>query len=92
MAQKEIEIILARQLAEHLATSVFIVDPDGLLLYFNEPAEKILGRRFGETGEMPASVWSALFEPMDEQGRSIDPHTIPLMQTLTTHRPAHGVF
>jgi len=44
MAQHEIEVILFRQLAASLAMPIFIVDPQGTLLYCNEPAELILGR------------------------------------------------
>ena len=33
MAQKELEIILARQLTSYLSIPAFIVDPDGTLLY-----------------------------------------------------------
>ena len=29
---------------------IFLVDTEGNLLYYNEPAEAILGRRFSETG------------------------------------------
>ena len=54
MAQKAVELILMRQLASYLAVPIFLVDPDGNLLYYNEPAERLLGRRYDETGEMPA--------------------------------------
>jgi hypothetical protein len=53
MLQQEIEMILMRQLAGYLAMPIFIVDPAGTLVFSNEPAEPILGRRFEETGEMP---------------------------------------
>src|SRR4029453_4991519 len=62
-AQKPIELILARQLATHLAMPIFLVDADGTLVFFNEPAERILGRRFDETGEMPAAAWSPTSPP-----------------------------
>ena len=35
MAHEEIEVILARQLASYLAMPIFIVDPQGTLLYYN---------------------------------------------------------
>jgi len=65
---KEIEVILTRQLASYLATPIFIVDPTGTLLYYNEPAELVLGRRFEETGEMPIEEWSTIFVPVDDDG------------------------
>ncbi len=61
MSQKEIEVILARQLAEYLVMPIFIVNPAGDLLFYNESAEDILGKRYDETGPMPASEWSTIF-------------------------------
>ena len=58
MSQQEIEIILCRHWASHLQTPVFFVDPKGNMLFYNEPAESILGRRFAETGAMSAAEWS----------------------------------
>ena len=43
MAQHEIELILMRELASYLAMAIFVVDPEGELLYYNEPAERLLG-------------------------------------------------
>ena len=88
-SQKEIELILARQLASHLAMPIFIVDPPGNLVYYNEPAEAILGRRFEETGEMPVEEWSTIFKPTDKNGNPLAPESLPLVIALTQHRPAH---
>lgn len=92
MAQKEIEIILARHLGSYLSTPIFIVDPDGNLLYFNESAEAILGHRFEETGEMPLAEWGTIFQPMEKDGTPLSPDKLPLVVTLLTQRPAHGSF
>lgn len=92
MSQKEIEVILARQLVSYLALPVFIVDPQGTLLFYNEPAESVLGRRFEETGEMRISEWSTIFKPTDEHGRPIKPDSLPLAIALNERRPAHGRF
>ena len=92
MLQKEIEVILARQLASYLVTPIFIVDPQGNLVFYNESAEKILGRRFEETGELGVDEWSTLFEPTDEQGHALEPEALPLVVTLKEHRPAHRNF
>ena len=88
-SQKEIELILARQLASYLTMPIFIVDPLGNLIYYNEPAEIILGRRFEETGEMPVEVWSTLFKPTDNDGKPLAPEALPLVVALTKHFPAH---
>jgi len=83
-------IMLTRQMAEALAVPVFIVDPAGTLLYYNPPAEEILGKSFAETGEMAASVWSRLFVPTDEEGNALMPEALPLMVTLDSQIPATG--
>ena|SRR5215467_5655720 len=85
-----IQIILTRQLASYLSVPLFLVDPKGNLLFYNEPAEGILGRRFDETGAMPAEEWSTVFTPIDDEGRPIPPNELPLMITLAKQRPAHA--
>ena len=92
MSQQEIEVILARHLAEYLAMPIFIVNPAGDLIFYNEPAEEILGTRFNETGMMPASEWSTIFHPVDHEGHSIPPDELPLIIALTLRRPAHKRF
>jgi PAS domain-containing protein len=92
MTQREIEIILSRQLASYLAIPIFIVDPEGNLLFYNEPAEAILGGRFEETGEMPVSEWSRVFKPTDHRGAALGPDKLPLMVAVTERRPAHRRF
>jgi PAS domain-containing protein len=92
MAQKDIELILMRQLASCLATPVFLVDPKGNLVFYNEHAEPILGRRYEETGPMPVEVWSSMFHPMDELDQEMLPSDLPLVMALRYHRPAHKKF
>jgi len=92
MSQQEIEVILARHLAEYLAMSIFIVNSNGDLIFYNEPAEAILGTRYAETGGMPASEWATVFQPVDQEGRTIPPEELPLVIALTQRRPAHKIF
>ena len=83
-----VEIILARQLASYLSVPIFVVDPDGELLFYNEPAERIVGTRFDETGKMAMEEWTTVFEPTDEDGVPIPPSELPLVATLETRQPA----
>src|SRR5581483_5343897 len=92
MAQKEIEVILSRHLASYLATPIFIVDPFGNLLYYNEPAEAILGRRFDETGEMSVDEWGTIFQPMDRDGNRLPPEKLPLVMALKERSPTYAGF
>ena len=90
MSQQEIEVILARQLAEYLNMAIFIVDPSGDLLYYNEPAEAILGSRYVETGPMAASDLATIFKAVDQDGRPMKSEELPLVIALTQHHPAHS--
>jgi PAS domain-containing protein len=92
MSQQEIEVILARHLAEYLAMPIFIVNPAGDLIFYNEPAETILGTRYAETGIMPATEWSTVFHPMDRERSLLPPDELPLMMALSKRHPAHKVF
>jgi PAS domain-containing protein len=89
VTQKPIEVILMRQLASYLPIPIFVVDGDGTLLFYNEPAEPLLGRRFDEAGEMSLEVWSTVFLPTDEHGTPLPPDAVPLVIALRERRPVH---
>ena len=90
--QHHVELILMKQVASYLAMPVFLVDPDGNLLYYNEPAEEILGKRFDETGEMSVEEWGSTFSPTDEAGEPLPLEALPLVAAMLHRRPAHGSF
>ena len=85
-----IEIILMRELAGHLSTPIFVIDSEGGLLFYNEPAETLLGSRFDETGTMAFAEWTTAFHPTNGRGRPIPPDELPLAIALHEHRPAQG--
>ncbi len=84
---KPIQIILARQFASTLAMPILIVDTEGTLIFYNEPAEAILDQRFDETGEMSADLWSTLFAVEDEDRKPIATGDRPMMLALTERKP-----
>jgi PAS domain-containing protein len=90
MTQREVELILVRQLASYLTLPIFVVDPTGNLIYYNEPAELLLGLRYDETGEMPAEQWGTVFVPKDEDGNAIAVEELPLVRALSERCPQHG--
>jgi PAS domain-containing protein len=92
MSQHEIEVILARHLAECLAMPVFIVNPEGDLIFYNEPAEAVLGQSYTETGTMPAREWATIFQPVDREGKSLSPDELPLVIALSERHPVHKIF
>jgi PAS domain-containing protein len=87
-----IELILVRHLAGSLAIPLFLVDPDGTMVFYNEAAEQVLGRRYDEAGEMSFGEWTTAFAVRDEEGRSLDINQLPLVRALRARRPAHYRF
>ena len=92
VTQQPVELILLKQVAGYLATPMFMVDPKGNLLYYNEPAEELLGSRYEETGQMPLEEWGNLFSPTDSLGRAMPPGDLPLTRALTDRTPTQGSF
>jgi PAS domain-containing protein len=91
-AQKPLELILARNLLSAIQTPAFLVGDHGALLYFNDAAAVMLGRRFEETGAMAADVWIAEFGPFDEDEQPIPYDEIPATAALRHNHPFHGNF
>ena len=92
MPAYEIEIILNRRLADCMALPVFITDTSGNLIYYNEPAEAVLGKQYEDTGEMRVEEWSTIFKPVDEEGNAMPPEELPLVKTLKECYPYHKTF
>ena len=84
---KAIQIILARQLASCVAMPILLVDAEGTLIFYNEPAETILNQRFEETGEIPADEWNALVSVTDEDRNPVAPDARPMRAALLERRP-----
>ena len=89
MKQRNLVLILARDLADKLASAVFVVDEDGALAYFNEAAGEILGKSFAEVGSMPLDEWVEAFRPKDRDGRDLPPKELPIVIALDERKPAH---
>jgi PAS domain-containing protein len=90
MAQQTIELILLKQWATHIATPVWITDLEGNLVFYNEPAEHLLGKRFDEAGELHADELADLFVTTGLDGEPVANKELPVVVALTEHQPAHG--
>jgi len=88
--QKSLVLILAREFASNLATPIYIADADGRLVYFNEPAERIAGRSFAETGEIPVQEFTDMLAPSTADGEPIRREDRPAGIAFTERRPSHG--
>jgi len=91
-AQKPLELILARNLLSSISTPAFLVGQEGTLLFYNEAAGALVGRRFEETGTMTAQEWTAEFGPFDGDGQPMRYDEVPLTKALRQGRPSHGTF
>lgn len=89
MPQRDVGLILMRQLASGLAVPTLIADEAGEWLYFNEPAEELLGQRFDELGAMRTEEGSRLFQIRDERGNDLPPEQVPLTAAMRELRPVH---
>jgi PAS domain-containing protein len=92
VSQYEVELILARQLADGLAVPVLLVDHRGDTLFFNEPAEVLLGRRFDEVDALPLETRTALLAPRFADGRPLPTGDMPGIRAMRERRPAHVAF
>ena len=87
---KSLLLILARELATNVATPIFVVDPEGTLVYYNEPAEAVLGASFATTWELSFGEWGQRWAPEDPDGVAIDPYDLPLARAFRERRAAHA--
>jgi len=88
--QKPIELILARNLISSLSTPAFLVDEGGVLIFYNEAAGSLLGKRFEEIGKVGPEQWGTMFGPVDSSGTPIPYEELPLVLTIREGRPAHA--
>jgi PAS domain-containing protein len=89
-AQKPVELIMARNLISALSTPAFLVDQGGVLIFYNEAAGALLGKRFEEVGTVGAPEWGSMFGPVDGEGNPIPYEELPLVLTVRQGRPMHS--
>ena len=92
MSGRPLQLILARNLLSSLSTAAFLVAVDGELLFFNDAAGNLLGRRFEETGKMTAQEWTSTFGPFGQDGQPIPFDQLPVTIALRGNKPSHGGF
>lgn len=88
--QRPVELILARSLLATLSTPGFLVDEDGIVVFFNDAASVLLGVRYEEIGRMGPEQWGTAFGPLDRSGRPVPVEQLPLTIALRRGRPSHA--
>ena len=90
MAQREVELILTRQLASCLSVPLVLFGPTGDVLFYNEPAEALLGARYQETGPLTAGDAERRVRLADDRGREVPRAERPSSIALSQRRPAYA--
>jgi len=88
--EKSLPLILARELASNLATPMFLIDARGILVFYNDAAALLLGKPFGELGEIPAEEFGAVLDLATVSGESIRRRDSPAGVAFFERRPAHA--
>jgi PAS domain-containing protein len=86
---KPLPLILARELASNLATAMFLLDAEGMLVFYNDAAEMLIGKSFAELGEIPASDFAAVLELATPEGVPVRRRDSPAGVAFFEQRPAH---
>ncbi len=92
MAAQPMEMILVKQLASYLAVPIWVTDADGNLVYYNPPAERLVGASFDEVGVINAEALPQVFKTTDFEGNPIDSSDLSVARALATKSPAHGAL
>jgi len=86
---KPLQLILARELASNLATPMHLIDARGMLVFYNDAAAVLLGKSFGEVGEIPAEEFGALLRMKTPDGKSLRRRDSPSAIAFSERRPTH---
>jgi PAS domain-containing protein len=92
VASQSVELILARNLVSSITLAAFLVDPEGKLVFFNDAAGELVGRRFEDVGRLRQEDWASEFGPFDEFGKVLPTEDLPLTTALREGLPAHDRF
>jgi PAS domain-containing protein len=88
-SSRSLPLILARELAANLATPMFLMDPGGMLVFYNDAAALLLGKSFAELGEIPSGEFGAALELSTPDGERLLRRDTPSGIAFFEHRPSH---
>ena len=82
-------LILAREFAANVATPFLVLDSEGTLVYFNEPAERLIGSTPGELCPLPELEWRQRFTIERLDGSEVADEQTPSATARRERRPVH---
>ncbi|MFN2560712.1 MAG: hypothetical protein ABR571_05390 [Jatrophihabitans sp.] len=88
-APRSLPLILARELAANLATPMFLLDATGMLVFYNDAAELMLGRTYAELGAVTADEFGAMLQLTDVDGTPLRRRDSPAGIAFINREPAH---
>jgi PAS domain-containing protein len=88
--QQPLELILARNLVQNISTPALVADGEGALVFYNEAAGAIIGRRFEESGRLSQEQWRAALSPPGDKATAENADTLSL--GLAGSGATHGRF
>ncbi len=88
-AARSLPLILARELAANLATPMFLIDAEGVLVYFNEAAELMLGKTYAEIGPISATDFGARLDLAELDGSPMRRRDSPAGIAFLNREPSH---
>ena len=80
-------LILARELASNLATPVFLMDERGMLVYWNDAAELLIGRSLAEVGELSGAEFGEILQLRDVDGSPLRRRDTPTRSSPRRRTP-----
>ena len=86
---KPLPLILARELATSLATPMYLMDARGMLVFYNDAAAVLIGKTFGELGEIPGSEFAAVMQLATAEGEPVSMRDTPAGVAFFERRPHH---
>jgi PAS domain-containing protein len=92
LAERPLELILARNLISILSLPAVLIDSDGRFVFYNDAAGELIGAPFEEIGVLEPEEWNARYGPVDASGHPIPREELPLTTAVRELRPAYGRF
>ena len=86
---RSLPLILARELASNLATPMFLLDADGMLVYFNDAAALLLGKSYAEVGEITSLEFGESLKVSTRDEQPLRRRDTPSGIEFFQHKPAH---
>lgn len=92
VARRSLELILARSLSENLAVPCFVVNDAGAIVWFNESAERLIGRMAPDTPELSPAELIEMLDVRAPDEQPADAEKLPFIVALTEAAPVTGSY